>query len=187
MKKHRIFNKGDYVYCLLSSYSHPDIFLPIKGIIIDSKWDPVNPLYEVKILKFFDNIKILKKYFFDMNFKVKFENRAKKFSLNSDDFKRVIELEERLNEKDHKKFHVIVESVMCTKTQPQLKELYNSVQFFLISRNLKQIRELASRAFYKGPMTVDTLYEFNKRFKVSWEDKFKSHDIDIDKYLDTLS
>jgi len=187
MKKHRIFNKGDYVYCLLSSYSHPDIFLPIKGIIIDTKWDPVNPLYKVKILKFFDNINFLKKYFFDMNFKHRFEIRAKKFALKSEDFKRVSELEERLNEKDHHRFNVIIESVMCTKTQNDLNELFNRVQFFIISRNLKEIRELSARSFYKGAFSIDSLSEFNQRFKVSWEDKFKKENLDIDKYLGTLS
>jgi hypothetical protein len=187
MKKHRVFNKGDYVHCLLSSHNHPDIFIPIKGIIKDTKWDPVNPLYRVKIIKFYDNINFLKKYFFDTNFKYKFDIRAKPFPLKIENFKRVTDLEERLNEKDSDRFNVVVESVMCTKTHVELRELYDRVQFFIISRNYKEIRELCSRAFYKGSFSVDSISEFNKRFKIAWEDKFKKANFDIDKYLDTLS
>ena len=77
MKAHRIFDKGQIVYCLLASHTNPNILLPIKGIIMDSKWDPVNPLYQIRIIKFYDNMKFLKKYFIDMNFRHVFENRDK--------------------------------------------------------------------------------------------------------------
>jgi hypothetical protein len=187
MKKHRIFNKGEYVYCLLTSYSNPNILFPIKGIIIDTKWDPVNPLYKVKILKFYDNINFMKKHFFDMNFRRSYENRGVKLPLKAEDFKRVKDLEERLNDKDHTRFHLVVESVMCTKTSIELKELFNRVQFFIISKNFKEIKELSTRSFFNGPFSIDTIPEFNKRFKVSWEDRFKKENFDIDKYLDTLS
>jgi hypothetical protein len=187
MKKHRVFNKGEYVYCLLASYTDPDTLIPVKGIIIDTKWDLVNPLYKIKIIKFYDNINFLKKHFFDMLFKCSFDKRSKHLPLKPENFSRVVDLEERLNEKDSHRFHVIVESVMCTKTSPELKELFNRVQFFLISKNLKEIREFSARAFYKGPFSIDSIPEFNKRFKAGWEDKFKKENLDIDKYLDTLS
>ena len=54
MKAHRIFDKGQIVYCLLASHTNPSILLPIKGIIMDSKWDPVNPLYQIRIVKFYE-------------------------------------------------------------------------------------------------------------------------------------
>ena len=41
MKAHRIFTKGQTVYCLLSSFSTPNVLLPIKGLIVDTQWDPV--------------------------------------------------------------------------------------------------------------------------------------------------
>jgi hypothetical protein len=76
---------------------------------------------------------------------------------------------------------------MCTKTSIELKELFNRVQFFIISKNFKEIKELSTRSFFDGPFSIDTIPEFNKRFKVSWEDRFKKENFDIDKYLDTLS
>ena len=78
MKAHRIFTKGQTVYCLLSSFSRPNVLLPIKGLIVDTQWDPINPLYQVRIIKMYDNMKYLKSHFFEMNFKYEFNNRARK-------------------------------------------------------------------------------------------------------------
>ena len=86
MKAHRIFTKGQHVYCLLSSPNRPNVLLPVKGLIVDTAWDPVNPLYKIKIIKMYDNIKFLKSYFFDMNFRYEFDNRAKKMPLKKEDF-----------------------------------------------------------------------------------------------------
>jgi hypothetical protein len=129
MKAHRIFTKGQYVYCLLSSYTRPNVLIPVKGIIIDTSWDPVNPLYKIKIMKFYDNMKFVKNYFFDMNFRYSFDDRARKMPLKKDDFKTVRSLEQRLNESDYERFYVIVESVMCTKTKVNLQKLFERVQF----------------------------------------------------------
>ena len=87
MKTHRIFNKGQFVYCLLASHTNPNILLPVKGVILDSKWDPVNPLYQIRIIKLYDNMKFLKQHFFGMNFRHEFENRARKMILKAEDFK----------------------------------------------------------------------------------------------------
>ena len=187
MKSHRIFNKGQIVYCLLSSFSRPNVLLPVKGIIMDTAWDTVNPQYKVRIVKMYDNMKFLKEHFFEMNFKYEFDNRARKLPLKKDDFKNVRSLEERFDEKDRERFFVIVESVMCTKTKKDLQNLFEKVQFYIISKNLKEIKETASRPFYKGVLAVDSGNEFDVRFKKGWSDKFKGTDIDIQKYLSSLS
>jgi len=187
MKAHRIFDKGQTVYCLLASHTHPDILLPVKGIIMDSKWDPVNPLYQIRILKFYDNMKFLKKYFFEMNFRHVFENRARKMILKKEDYKTVKSLEERLNEKDRERFCVVIESVMCTKTKVNLSRLFEKVQFYIISKNLKEIRETSARPFFKGPLSLDSVREFDARYKKGFHDKFEKGDMDIDKYLNSLS
>ena len=75
---------------------------------------------------------------------------------------------------------------MCTKTRVQLQELFEKVQFYIISKNLKEIKTVASRPFYKGPMSVDSKKEFNVRFKKTWADKFQKTRIDIEKYLKSL-
>jgi len=186
MKTHRIFNKGQTVYCLLASHTNPNILLPVKGTILDSKWDPVNPLYQIRIIKLYDNMKFLKKHFFDMNFRHMFENRARKMILKAEDFKTTRALESRLNDKDRERFYVVIESVMCTKTKVGLSELFEKVQFYMISKNLKEIRDISSRPFFKGPLSLDSVKEFDARYKISWSDKFKKGGLDIDKYLNSL-
>tara|TARA_R100000908_G_C3684237_1_gene101447 strand:- start:98 stop:661 length:564 start_codon:yes stop_codon:yes gene_type:complete len=187
MKAHRIFDKGQIVYCLLASHTNPNILLPVKGKILDSKWDPVNPLYQIRIIKFYDNMKFIKQHFFDMNFRHVFENRARKMILKAKDYKTVKSLEERLNEKDRERFYVVVESVMCTKTKVSLSKLFEKVQFYMISKNLKEIKEISARPFFKGPLSLDSVKEFDARFKKGFYDKFMMSDIDIDKYLNSLS
>ena len=187
MKTHRIFNKGQFVYCLLASHTNPNILLPVKGVILDSKWDPVNPLYQIRIIKLYDNMKFLKQHFFGMNFRHEFENRARKMILKSDDFKTTKALEDRLNDKDRERFYVVIESVMCTKTKISLSGLFEKVQFYMISKNLKEIRDISTRPFFKGPLSLDSVKEFDAKYKKGWADKFDKGSLDIDKYLNSLS
>jgi len=187
MKAHRIFDKGQTIYCLLASHTNPNILLPIKGIIMDSKWDPVNPLYQIRITKFYDSMRFLNKYFFDMNFRHVFENRARKMILKKEDYKTAKVLEERLNDTDRERFYIVIESVMCTKTKVNLSALFEKVQFYIISKNLKEIRETSVRPFFKGALSLDSVKEFDARYKKGFYDKFKSAKIDIDKYLNSLS
>lgn len=186
MKAHRIFTKGQFVYCLLSSFSKPNVLIPVKGIIIDSSWDPINPLYKIKILKLYDNMKFIKTYFFDMNFRYEFNGKARKMPLKKEDYKTVRSLEERFNQSDYERFYVIVESIMCTKTKVNLQKLFERVQFYIISKNLKEIREISTRPFFKGSLSLDSVNEFDVRFKKGWSDKFEKSGIDINKYLASL-
>ena len=186
MKTHRIFNKGQFVYCLLASHTNTNILLPVKGVILDSKWDPVNPLYRIRIIKLYDNMKFLKQHFFGMNFRHEFENRARKMILKADDFKTTKALEDRLNDKDRERFYVVIESVMCTKTKIGLSELFEKVQFYMISKNLKEIRDISTRPFFKGPLSLDSPKEFDARYKKGWADKFERNALDINKYLNSL-
>ena len=186
MKKHRIFNKGDYVFCLLTSHSKPNVQIPVKGFIMDTKWDPINPKYQIRILKFYDTMKFLQKNFFDMNFHHTFDHRAKLINLKKEDFTNVQVLEKRLNDVDREKYYLVIDSIMCTKTRVQLEELFERVQFYLISKNLKEIKTIATRPFFKGPFSVDSPKEFDVRLKRSWKDKFEDHCVDIDKYLNSL-
>jgi len=80
MINHRLFVKGEEIYVLLTSYSHPNILIPIKAVVKDVKYDDVNPQYIVKAIKFYDNIFFLKKYLFFMGFSNKFNKRARSTS-----------------------------------------------------------------------------------------------------------
>ena len=186
MKKHRIFNKGDRIYVLLSSHQEPNVLIPVAANIVDVKWDPVNPLYKIRITKFFDTLYFLKKYFLNMHFRYEFDKRARHVPINGEGLNRVSDLEEFINGDNRERFYVIVESVMCTKTSIQLRELFEKVQNFIISKKLQEIKELSSRSFYRGSLSVDSNKEWEARFKKGWEDKFKEP-MSIQKYLKSLS
>jgi hypothetical protein len=115
-----------------------------------------------------------------------FENRARKMILKAEDFKTVKVLEDRLNEKDRERFYVVIESVMCTKTKVGLSELFEKVQLYMISKNLKEIRDISARPFFKGPLSLDSVREFDARYKIGWADKFEKSNLSIDKYLNSL-
>jgi hypothetical protein len=76
---------------------------------------------------------------------------------------------------------------MCTKTKVDLEQLFEKVQFYIISKNLKEIRENAVRPFLKGSFSLDSTQEFDNRFKKGWADKFERSKIDINKYLASLN
>ena len=63
MIKHKLIDKGSVAHALISSVHEPNILMPVKVTIKDIKFDEYNPLYLVKIVKFYDNINFLKKYF----------------------------------------------------------------------------------------------------------------------------
>ena len=75
---------------------------------------------------------------------------------------------------------------MCTKTKVNLLGLFEKVQFYMISKNLKEIRDISTRPFFKGPLSLDSVKEFDSRYKIAWADKFKRSNLDIDKYLNSL-
>ena len=111
MKKHRIFNKGDRIHALLSSRQEPNVLIPVRANIVDVKWDPVNPLYKLRIDKFFDTLYFLKKYFLNMHFKYEFDKRARSMFIKPDELRKVNALEEFINSDNRERYYVIVERV----------------------------------------------------------------------------
>lgn len=186
MKKHRIFNKGDRIHALLSSNQEPNVLIPVAANIVDVKWDPVNPLYLIRITKFFDSLRFLKKHYLNMHFKYEFGKRTRHVPIKADEFKRAEDLLEAINGENRERYYVVVESVMCTKTSIQLRELFEKVQNFIISKKLQEIKELSARSFFKGSLSVDSNLEWEARFKKGWEDKFKEP-MSIKKYLKSLT
>jgi hypothetical protein len=183
MKKHRIFNKGDQIHCFLTSYNHPKIFLPVKAIIKETQWDTVNPRYLVKVLKFYDSYIFLKNTLFEMNFSNSFDKRAQPLSLKSEDYKRNRDLESVMVSEDPRYF-IVVDSVLAVKTYNDLSDLFNQLQFFLISRELSDLKTMMTRTIYKGPFKIDTEREFKIRLKNTFGDR--DVNFDIDKFLDSL-
>lgn len=186
MIKHKIFHKGEIVHCLLSSFNHPNILLPVKGIIKDIKWDLDNPIYLIKVKFFYDSFLFLKEYFFDMNFTNTFDKKTIKNPLNKNNFKSVKEIEKRLNESDEARFYYVIESIMCVKTKTDLKKLFVNVQSFLINKKLKELKDLQTRSFYNGTFKLNSGVEFNKRLFKFIGDKFESKNEDFNDFVSLL-
>lgn len=186
MKKQKLFNKGEYCYSLLYSYNHPNILIPVKGKVIDIKMDKLNPKYQIQILKFYDRLYFLKKFFFDMNFHRNFDDRATPITINRNEISSGKELVNRMNTgPDKEKFYIITDSVMTTSSVIKLEKLFHDAQFYVISNHLKEIKQLMNRKMAKNPFQASH-NEFNQRMILGWGDKFKDADIPIKTYLDSL-
>lgn len=187
MFKQRIINKEENCYCLLTSHSNPNFILPVKAIVKDYKWDNLNPQYKIKIINFYDNITILKKYFFDMNFVYAFDTRAAKFKLNASDFKNTDSILKRLNEEDHERFFVIVDSLMVTRKRYEMERIFSMMQLYLISKNFTEIKDMTTRGFYQGTLRINSKAEFDARFKLAYSDLFENKMEDINEYISSLT
>jgi hypothetical protein len=174
------------MHCLLSSFTNPNIFIPVKAIVKDAVWDDINSKYLVKILKFYDSIYFLKKYLFGMNFCYSFDDKNRPFRLAETDFKTVEEIENRLKGPDESRHYIVVDSVMTTKTKYDLQDKFNKVQYYLISKHLKDIKDLSTRGFYKGVFRMDTQLEFDKRLYKFVGDLFERKEENFDRYIDSL-
>lgn len=178
MTKIKTFYKGESIHCLISSYVNPNVFIPVRGIVKDVKWDSVNPLYKIKIVKFYENISFLRKHLFEMNFYHDFDKRTRPFRIKREECPTVKDLEQRLNEQDESRFYIVVDGVMSVKTKADLQSLFGKVQYFLIARNFKQIKEFSTRSFYKGEFKFDGEGEFKVRLANFLRDKYPPNDLD---------
>lgn len=186
MIKHRLFVKGEIIYVLLSSYSNPNILIPIKAVVKDVRYDDVNPQYLVKAIKFYDNINFLNRYLFDMSFSNKFNKRARKFQSNRK-FKNKEDLLEMISDKNKEEsFYFVVDSIMTKKLRGELAILFNKVTNHLIEKKIRETRELMSRTFYSGKYNMTGEAEFNARLKKFIGDKILESGTTYDDYFRIL-
>lgn len=186
MYKHRIFNKGEQIHCLLSSFTHPNILIPVKAIVKDAIWNDINTKYLIKIIKFYDTLPFLKKYLLGMNFYYSFEDKAKPFKLANCEFKTVEEIEIAMSGEDQSKYYIVVDSIMTTKTKAELRKIFDNVQYYLISRHIKDFKNLACRGFYHGVFRMDTQNEFEKRLYRMIGDLFEKKGENFDRYITSI-
>ena len=106
--------------------------------------------------------------------------------LKADDFENIEQLLDRLHGANAERYYVQMDSVMCFVNLNTLRDRFQKLQLYMISKNLKQIRQSTTRQLYKGPMRIDGNSEYKARMKRAWGDTFEDTDIDFDKYLDSL-
>jgi len=158
MIKHKLIDKGSVAHALISSVHEPNVLIPVKVTIKDIKFDEYNPTYLVKIVKFYDNINFLKKYFIGNSFSNSFGKKPRPFWI-PEDIKTVQKLENYLNKEDSR-FYVVVDSIHTVRYKNELEDLFNKIQDFLILRNITELKELTTRGLYSGGYKYNTQIEF---------------------------
>jgi len=184
MIKHKLINKGSIAHALITSINDPNILIPAKVVIKDIKFDEYNPLYLVKVIKFYDNIYFLKKYFCNNKFVNNFGKKARNFWI-SNDLKTVQELENLIAKEDNR-FYIVIDSIHTTRYKNDLEDMFNRIQDFLILRNLSEIKEFSTRTFYTGKLNFNTQAEFFIRLKRMISDKIDDLKLSWDEFTRRL-
>lgn len=182
MIKHRLFTKGEYIHALVSNSSHSNIVFPVRALIYDVKFDEYMPQYQIKIVKFYDELSYLKRYFFDMVFTRDFKGRNTRFKLSRKKYKTREQLQKHIDVGEETYF-IVVDSVMCTKSYNQIKELYFNIQDFLVEKSIRELYEMVTRKSYsKGNYFYQSKGVFEAHLK-----KFLDHRVPETKnYFDKL-
>lgn len=169
MIKHKLIDKGSIAHALISPINEPNKFIPVKVVIKDVKFDEYNPLYLVKIIKFYDSIYFLKKYFMNNKYPNNFDKKPRTFWIK-DDIKTTEQLQNYL-EKEDSRFYVVVDSIHTTRYKNDLNDMFNKIQDFLIYRNISELSELTTRNAYSGNLKFSSKSEFFIRLKRMISDK----------------
>ena len=173
MIKHKIFTKGEYVQALISTTQNPNVLIPVRGLIYDVKFDDVNPRYQIRIKKFYDNIVFLKAYLFGGRFIRDFGGKETRINLKRQEYKTVKELEDRVFDGEKwKQYLVTVDSVFCVKTRGEQVELFNKIQDFQTEVALKQVYELTNRSTYTGRYNFHSKGEYIKALEKFLGDRY---------------
>lgn len=186
MIKHKIFAKGEYVQALISTSQQPNVLIPVRGLIYDVKFDDINPQYQIKVKKFYDTMYFLKKNLFGGRFIRDFEGNDTRINAKRTNYRNTDELIASLFDgKNWKKYLIVVDSVFCTKTLDEQRELFNNLQSFLIEQKIKEIFEFSTRYPYRtanGEFAFESKGEFVTALK-----KFLGDRIPKDKdWLDNM-
>jgi hypothetical protein len=186
MINHRLFVKGEQIHALLTSYSHPNILIPVKAIVRDVKYNDVNPQYTIKVIEFFDNISFLKKYLLNMSFSSTFDKRARNLNIDKNGIKTREDLLEIISDESNKQYFFVVDSIMTKKYKGEIVQLFNKIQDHLIEIKLRECREHMTRTKYTGKYKLTGHSEFNARLKKFIGDKIEESGISTEDFFRLL-
>ncbi len=174
MIKHKLFSKGEQVQALISTTQQPNILIPVRATIYDVKFDDVNPQYQIRVKKFYDNVYFLKKNIFGGRFIKNFEGKDTKLNVKRAGYSTVKDIEDNLfNGEKWKNYLIVVDSVFCTKTRAEQVELFNNIQTFQIQTCIKELYELTNRTSYsKGEFFYNSQGEFVASLKKFLGDRY---------------
>jgi len=165
MIRHKLYAKGEHINLLISNSRHNNIVFPVKAIIHDVEFNDKMPRYQVRILKFYDDIDFLKRYMFDMKFEKTFEGGVTTFRVARQRIPSVKEFQSYIDNK-WESYLIVVDSVMCVKTYEEIITLYNNIQDFLVEKSLRDLYELTNRSIYsKGKYHYESRGVFEAHIK----------------------
>ena len=122
-----------------------------------------------------------------MNFETFLGQKPKKLRFKKEDFKTGTILLKLFKEDTVGKYYVTVHAITAHKALGNFKELYNKINDFLIAKKIVELRDLCcNRTLYRGTMSIDSMIDFNLRFKRFAGDLFEKNNKNVEKYLEEL-
>lgn len=168
MQKQKIFSKGQWIHAMVTTTQYPNILIPVKGKVHDVKFDGINPLYQIKVHRFYDNIVFLRMYLFGNHVQTDFNGGTTRFKITPSAHKTVDELIQNVfNGENWQRHLIVVDGIFCSSSEERQRELFAKLQDFLIQEKLKEIYELGTRAYYQrlGRFNWQSLGEYRASLK----------------------
>jgi hypothetical protein len=169
-----LLNKKSICHALIASTSAPEIFIPVKGVIEDIHFNDSIPYYDIRIIKFYDNIEFLRKSLNEKPFLLRYKAKSKSINIPKG-IKTAGDLENWFSEKSTYRF--CVESTFVVRTKNEMADLFNKIQEYIIVQNLRAIRNTSIRSLYEGNFKIASKVEFNERFRRMFGDRFNEDEI----------
>lgn len=181
MIKSQILDKGSICHALISPTSNPEIFIPVKAVVIDVYFQEDIPTYGLKIVKFYDNINFLKEFFYHTPYLTNYKGKSKPLKIPK--FSTVAELENWFSDTSSYRFYV--ESNLVVRTKNEMMDLFHRIQEYIIYREFRSIRRSIMRSAYNGDLKMNSKQEFGERLKRAFGDKFKSVE-DLNEFIEMI-
>jgi hypothetical protein len=181
MIKSQILDKKSICHALLSSTSNPEIFIPVKAVIEDVFFEENIPVYNLRIIKFYDNIHFLKEFFYDTPYLTNYKGKSKPLKIPK--ISTTAELETWFSEKSTYRF--CIESNFVVKTKIEMLDLFHRIQEYIIYKELRSIRRTIMRSAYDGTLKLNSKIEFEDRIKRAFGDKFHTIE-DLKTFIESI-
>jgi hypothetical protein len=181
MIKSQILDKKSICHALLSSTSSPEIFIPVKAVIEDVFFEENIPVYNLRVIKFYDNIHFLKEFLYETPYLTNYKGKSKPLKLPK--ISTTAELETWFSEKTTYRF--CVESNFVVKTKIEMLDLFHRIQEYIIYKELRSIRRTIMRSAYEGDLKLHSKVEFSERIKRAFGDKFSNVE-DLNSFIDSI-
>ena len=187
MVNHKLFVKGEKVYSLLISHSHPNILLPVKGIVKDVKYDEVNPEYLIKIIKFYDSSDYLRMHYSKMSYVQNFDSKPRRLKWSEDNpLKSHDDFFKDMNGPKERRFMVVVDSIMTLQYKQDMFELFNKIENHIIEKTIHSLMQHTGRTAYRGKYSISTRAEYFLRLRRFIGDKVATDDKSWLEYTEKL-